>query len=144
MKIFLLTVVSFLLIILVLNAGYYKTWFVDKPMEYWADFQKQKDDTADIRGIMTGRFGLPYTICMRVKDVLAQKKVKDAVVLFEPNSYYRDSLHMQLRVPEPAAACVKSRGNSCWAQKERQHLLPSLKPKSAPDIQCSNRPPRQA
>src|ERR1700712_2302722 len=102
MKIFLLTVVSFLLIILVLNAGYYKTWFVDKPMEYWADFQKQKDDTADIRGIMTGRFGLPYTICMRVKDVLAQKKVKDAVVLFEPNSYYRDSLHMQLRVPEPA------------------------------------------
>ena len=102
MKIFLLTVVSFLLVILVLNAGYYKTWFVDKPMDYWADFQKQKDDTADIRGIMTGRFGLPYTICMRVKDVLVQKKVKDAVVLFEPNSYYRDSLHMQLRVPEPA------------------------------------------
>ena len=102
MKFFLLPVISFLTIILVLNAGYYKTWFVNKPMQYWADFQKQKDDTAGIQSIMTGRFGLPYTICMRVKEVIAKKKVKDAVILFEPNSYYRDSLHMQIRVPEPA------------------------------------------
>src|SRR5258708_6537770 len=102
MKFFLLTVISFLTIILVLNAGYYKTRFVNKPMQYWADFQKQKDDTAGIQSIMTGRFGLPYTICMSVKEVITKKKVKDAVILFEPNSYYRDSLHMQIRVPEPA------------------------------------------
>lgn len=102
MKIFLLTVISFLTVILVLNTGFYKVWFVDKPMQYWADFQKQKDDTAGIQSIMAGRFGLPYTICMKVKEVLAKKKVKNAVILFEPNSYYRDSLHMQVRVPEPA------------------------------------------
>ena len=33
---------------------------------------------------------------------MAKKKVTNPVILFEPNSYYRDSLHMDLHVPEPA------------------------------------------
>ncbi|HTI07089.1 MAG TPA: hypothetical protein VL832_01000 [Puia sp.] len=102
MKIFLLTVLSFVTIILILNAGYYKVWFVEKPMQYWTDFLKEKDDTAGIEGRMTARFGLNYTICAKVKEYMTKKKIVNPVILFEPNSYYRDSLHIQVRVPEPA------------------------------------------
>lgn len=102
MKIIVLTIVSFLLITIVLNAGFYKVWFGDKPMKYWADFQNQKDDTATMENIMTGRFGISYTICMKIKAYVEKKHVVNPVILFEPNSYYRDSLHMQIRVPEPA------------------------------------------
>ena len=102
MKIFLLTVVSFLLIILVLNAGYYKVWFVEKPVQYWTDFMNQKEDTASLESIMTTRFGLNYTICEKIKEYMTKKNITNPVILFEPNSYYRDSLHIQVRVPEPA------------------------------------------
>ena len=102
MKSFLLTVISFFLILLVLNAGYYRDWFHSKPLQYWSDFQKEKDDTADAVGIMRDRYGIIYTISMKVKQVVAQKKVAHPVILLEPNSYYRDSLHMPLHVPEPA------------------------------------------
>lgn len=102
MKSFLLTVISFLLILLVLNAGYYREWFHDKPLLYWSDFQKEKDDTADAVGIMRDRYGIIYTISMKVKQVVAQKKVAHPVILLEPNSYYRDSLRLPLRAPEPA------------------------------------------
>ncbi|MES1161298.1 MAG: hypothetical protein ABUM51_11105, partial [Bacteroidota bacterium] len=91
MKIFLLTVVSFLLIILILNAGYYKVWFVEKPVQYWTDFMNQKDDTASLESIMTTRFGLNYTICAKIKEYMTKKKITNPVILFEPNSYYRDS-----------------------------------------------------
>ena len=102
MKSFLLTVISFFLVLLVLNAGYYKDWFQAKPLQYWSDFQKEKDDTADAVGIMKARYGISYVISMRVKEVVAKKKVPYPVILFEPNSYYRDSLHMDIRAPEPA------------------------------------------
>jgi len=102
MKIFILTVIAFLMIFLVLNAGYYKVWFTDKPMQYWTDFQKQKDDTSGTESIMKVRYGVGYTICMKLKEYVDKKKLGDPVILFEPNSYYRDSLHIQIRVPEPA------------------------------------------
>ena len=97
-----MTILSFFLIFLVLNAGYYKEWFHAKPLQYWVDFQKEKDDTADVTGIMEARYGIIYTISLKVKAVIEKKKVAYPVVLFEPNSYYRDSLHIQLRAPEPA------------------------------------------
>src|SRR5258708_19210532 len=41
---------------------------------------------------------------MKVKEVVEKRKMPHAVILFEPNSYYRDSLHIygSIRVPEPA------------------------------------------
>lgn len=102
MKIFLLTVISFLLVILVLNAGFYKTWFADKPMEYWTEFLKQRDDTANAEKIMADRYGFGYTVSIKIKEYIVRKKISNPVILFEPNSYYRDSLHLQIRVPEPA------------------------------------------
>jgi hypothetical protein len=104
MKGFLLTVVSLLLIVLVLNAGYYREWFQAKPAQYWTDFLKEKDDTLDAVGIMKSRYGISYVISTRVKEVVEKKNIVNPVILFEPNSYYRDSLHIypNVRAPEPA------------------------------------------
>jgi hypothetical protein len=104
MKSFILTICSFLLIVLVLNAGYYREWFQAKPVQYWSDFLKEKDDTLDDVGIMKSRYGVSYTISMRVKEVMEQRHIAHPVILFEPNSYYRDSLHIypNVHAPEPA------------------------------------------
>jgi hypothetical protein len=104
MKSFILTICSFLLIVLVLNAGYYREWFQAKPVQYWSDFLKEKDDTLDEVGIMKSRYGVSYTISMKVKEVMEQRHIAHPVILFEPNSYYRDSLHIypNVHAPEPA------------------------------------------
>jgi hypothetical protein len=41
---------------------------------------------------------------MRVKEVVESKHIANPVILFEPNSYYRDSLHVypNVKAPEPA------------------------------------------
>jgi hypothetical protein len=104
MKSFILTICSFLIIILVLNAGYYREWFQAKPVHYWTDFLKEKDDTLDAVGIMKERYGVSYTISVRVKEVMELRHIAHPVILFEPNSYYRDSLHIypNVHAPEPA------------------------------------------
>jgi hypothetical protein len=104
MKSFILTIVSFLLILVTLNAGYYPTWFKSKPVQYWTDLMKEANDTLDPSGIMKSRYGISYVISMRVKEVMERKNIHNAVILFEPNSYYRDSLHIypNVHAPEPA------------------------------------------
>jgi hypothetical protein len=104
MKSLILTLVSLLLILITLNAGYYPTWFKAKPVQYWNDFLKEKDDTLDVTGIRKDRYGISYVISLRVKEVVENKHIANPVILFEPNSYYRDSLHIypKVRAPEPA------------------------------------------
>jgi hypothetical protein len=104
MKGFLLTIVSALLVILILNLGYYKDWFQAKPLQYWTDFLKEKDDTLSLEGIMASRYGIPYTMSLKIKSALEAKKVVHPVILFEPNSYLRDSMHIypKIHMPEPA------------------------------------------
>ena|ERR1700722_4182080 len=104
MKSLILTLVSFLLILLTLNVGYYPTWFKAKPVGYWNDLMKEINDTLDPSGIMKSRYGVSYLISMRVKEVMQKKGVSHPVILFEPNSYYRDSLHIypNVHAPEPA------------------------------------------
>ena len=104
MKSLILTLVSFLLILLTLNVGYYPTWFRSKPVGYWNDLMKEINDTLDPSGIMKSRYGVSYLISMRVKEVMQKKGVSHPVILFEPNSYYRDSLHIypNVHAPEPA------------------------------------------
>ena len=104
MKGFLLTIAAFAAVFIVLNAGYYKDWFQAKPATYWSDFLKEKDDTLDQAGIMKQRYGVIYTICLKVKETVEKKKIAHPVILFEPNSYYKDSLHIYttIRAPEPA------------------------------------------
>ncbi|MBS1663183.1 MAG: hypothetical protein JST68_19225 [Bacteroidetes bacterium] len=104
MKVFLLTLASAFLVILLINVGYYGVWFREKPRSYWFSFLKEKDDTTAEEGIKNARYGISYTISMRVKAFLEKKRLPNAIVLFEPNSYYRDSLHIynSVRAPEPA------------------------------------------
>ena len=104
MKGFLLSIVALLAILLVLNLGFYQEWFRTKPLQYWSDFLKEKDDTAGEVAIRAQRYGISYTISMRVLDAIHRKKLTHAVILLEPNSYYRDSLHIypNIHVPEPA------------------------------------------
>jgi hypothetical protein len=102
MKSFLLTVLSFFFILLLLNVGHYKEWFQAKPLQYWGDFLVQWNDTSGAVEIMKDRYGISYTMSIKIKEVVAKNKVAHPVILFEPNSYYRDALHIQIRVPEPA------------------------------------------
>lgn len=104
MKSFILTVVSFLVALLAINAGYNADWFRSRPVQYWNDFLTEKDDTLDAVGIMKSRYGVSYTISMRVKEVVEQRHILHPVILLEPNSYYRDSLHLypKIKAPEPA------------------------------------------
>ena len=104
MKGFLLSVAALAVILLVLNFGYYREWFRVKPLQYWSDFLKEKDDTAGEYTVRAQRYGISYTISMRVLDAIRTKKLTNAVILFEPNSYYRDSLHIypNVHAPEPA------------------------------------------
>lgn len=104
MKDFLLTLTSCLLVFVVINVGYYGEWFRAKPRQYWSDFLKEKDNPADEVTIKKERYGIAYTISMKVKEVVEKRNMPHAVILFEPNSYYRDSLHIYgtIRAPEPA------------------------------------------
>lgn len=99
-----MTLAAFAAIFIVLNSGFYKVWFQEKPAQYWSSFLKEKDDTLDQTAIRRERYGVVYTICMRVKDVIEKKKVAHPVILFEPNSFYKDSLHIYpgIHAPEPA------------------------------------------
>lgn len=104
MKNLFLVAAAFTTIILAWNTGYYKRWFTEKPAQYWSDFQKEKADTAGPDAIRKERYGVIYTVSLRIKEVVEKKKIAHPVILFEPNSYYRDSLHIypSFRSPEPA------------------------------------------
>src|ERR1700743_1654734 len=103
MKTFILTAVSFLLILVTINVGYYSTQFNTRPLQYWSDFSKEKDVTDPVE-IMKGRYGISYTIATKGKETVEKKVVAHPIILFEPNGYYRDSLHIypKVRAPEPA------------------------------------------
>ncbi len=114
MKGFLLTIVSFFVVLIIVNAGFYKEWLDTKPAQYWDDFLNEKDDTASVEDIRKARYGLSYILSTRVKEYMDRKKVVNPVVLFEPNSYYRDSLHIQVRMPEPAVFYYYTGLKSVW------------------------------
>jgi hypothetical protein len=97
-----LTIISTLTIVLMLSLGFYRSWFVDKPLYYWGAFVKESRSSASLEQIRKARYGMAYTTSMKVKEALAKRNASNPVILFEPNSYYRDSLHMDLRLPEPA------------------------------------------
>ncbi|MDO6435538.1 hypothetical protein Q4E93_33295 [Flavitalea sp. BT771] len=102
MRAFLLTIISTLTVALVLGLGYNRVWFVDKPLYYWGSFIKESRSPAGPGQIRKARYGMAYTVCMQVKEAMAKQPVSNPVLLFEPNGYYRDSLHMDLHLPEPA------------------------------------------
>jgi hypothetical protein len=103
-KAFILTTVSFLLILVTINIGYYPEWFKSRPVSYWNDLLKESRDTLDLNGIRRTRYGISFVISEKVSEAIAKRNVQHPVILFEPNSYYRDSLHIypKIHAPEPA------------------------------------------
>lgn len=101
---FLLTIVSVAAIVILLDAGYYRKWFVARPVQYWSDFLSEKIDNPDRTAINRRRFGMVYTACMRAREVATKKNIAHPVILLEPNSFYRDSLHVypDIYAPEPS------------------------------------------
>lgn len=102
MKVLLLTVISITTILIILNLGYYRKWFIEQPLFYWGDFVRQSQSSASLESIRQARYGMPYAVSMQVKAAVEKKRLGDAVLLLEPNTYYRDSLHISLHLPEPA------------------------------------------
>lgn len=101
MKGILLTAVSLLAVLIILNLGYYRTWFRDWPLRYWFDFRNELKDKASREDILNARYGPEYSMCMKAKAIVEKKKIANPIILLEPNSYYQDSLHISIRVPVP-------------------------------------------
>jgi len=102
-KTWLLTLVSILTICCVLCFGYNRTWFIDKPVLYWQAFVRESAAHASREDVRRARYGAAYAFCMTIKDSVEKGHIKkDALLLFEPNGYYKDSLHTDLHMPEPA------------------------------------------
>jgi hypothetical protein len=101
MRSFLLTAFSFLAVLIILNLGYYRTWFRDWPLQYWNDFRDELKNKASRQDILNARYGPEYTMCMEAKAILEKKKIAHPIILLEPNSYYQDSLHIPIRMPLP-------------------------------------------
>ena len=102
MKRLLLTIISTSILLLLLAFGKYRDWFLDKPLDYWYGFCAEVRRPASPEEVRRIRYGLPYTLSMKIQEAAKAGQLHDPVFLFEPNSFYRDSLHMDLRMPEPA------------------------------------------
>jgi len=114
MKSFLLTAVSFLAVLIILNLGYYGTWFRGWPLQYWDDFRKESGNKASRQDILNERYGPVYSMCMQVKAIMEEKKIANPLILLEPNSYYQDSLHIPVRVPLPPVFYYYTGLKSVW------------------------------
>lgn len=102
MKRLLLTAVSSSIILTLLAFGHYRKWFLDKPLDYWSAFCIEVRRPASLEEIRRLRYGKPYILSMKIQAAAKAGQLHDPVFLFEPNSFYHDSLHIDLRMPEPA------------------------------------------
>jgi hypothetical protein len=102
MKRLLLTIISTSILLLLLAFTNYREWFLDKPLDYWYAFQSEVRHPAGWEAMRRMRYGVPYTLSVELKEAAKAGQLHDPVFLFEPNSFYQDSLHTDLRMPEPA------------------------------------------
>jgi len=102
MKRLLLTIISTSILLLLLAFGHYRDWFLDKPLDYWYGFCAEVRHPGSPEEVRRVRYGLPYTLSMKIQEAAKAGQLHDPVFLFEPNSFYHDSLHIDLRMPEPA------------------------------------------
>lgn len=102
MKRLLLTIISTSTLLLLLAFGHYKEWFLDKPLDYWCGFCTEVRHPASPEEVRRMRYGTPYTLSIEIREAAKAGRLHDPVFLFEPNSFYHDSLHIDLRMPEPA------------------------------------------
>jgi len=102
MKRLLLTIISTSVLLLLLAFSNYRNWFLDKPLDYWYGFCTEVRHPASLEEVRRIRYGLPYTLSKKIQEAVKAGHLHDPVFLFEPNSFYHDSLHIDLHMPEPA------------------------------------------
>lgn len=96
----LLTILSIFLIVIFKNIGVNKYWF-EKTGNYWEAFKEQKDADATVEEIKRERWGAPYIISLMIKDYFEKNKIKNPVLLLEPNDYLKQSNVLGTGLPEP-------------------------------------------
>ncbi|HVV07014.1 MAG TPA: hypothetical protein VHC96_22450 [Puia sp.] len=114
MKRLLLTIISTSILLLLLAFTNYRDWFLDKPLDYWYGFCTEVRHRASLEEVRRIRYGLPYTLSMKIQEAAKAGHLQDPVFLFEPNSFYHDSLHIDLRMPEPAVFYYFTGLQSVW------------------------------
>jgi hypothetical protein len=82
------------------NIGNNKDWFM-KVGGYWDAFLDQKDGDLSIEEIKRERLGGPYIVSKMVEQYFRENKIKDPVVLMEPNDYLLEQNIVPFKMPEP-------------------------------------------
>jgi len=114
MKLLLLTMISASAIALLLCTGHYRAWFRDRPLDYWNSFRKEFVSHAGPETIRRSRYGRAYTLSLAIKDTIFRQHIQNPVVLLEPNGYFKDGLHTDLHMPEPAVFYYYTGLHSVW------------------------------
>ena len=114
MKRLLLTIISTSILLLLMAFGNYRDWFLDKPLDYWHGFCTEVRHPASLEEARRTRYGTPYTLSMKIQEAAKAVQLHDPVFLFEPNSFYHDSLHIDLHMPEPAVFYYFTGLQSVW------------------------------
>lgn len=75
--------------------------FFERVGAYWDEFKEQKDATASPEEIRAARYDGPYQVAMIVKKYMDINKVKDPVILLEPNDYLKEKQKLPFSLAEP-------------------------------------------
>jgi len=98
-KSFLLTLFSILLIFVFSHFGTNKLFFSQKIPAYWDAFVAEKAADLSTEEIKKQRYGAQYVVSLMIKDYFEKNKIKDPVVLLEPNDYLQKTAGFKM--PEP-------------------------------------------
>ena len=109
----LLFLIAIVLLASYFSIGYTKSWFNDKILAGWKEFDEQKDNV-DIESRMTTRFGNDYTITKSLADFLIKRNRGHQLLLVPPNDYFTAN-KIQYKIPEPAIFYYFSGVKTVWA-----------------------------
>lgn len=119
-----LTFISVAILFIFSHAGKNKEWF-QKITSYWEDYKEQRASTASTEEIREERWGLTYQICKSIRKNIADRHIKNPLILLEPNSYVEKTIG--IKMPEPVVFYYFTGLRAVWTNasnvKEATHIL---------------------
>lgn len=112
----LLTIVSVFTIGLFLKTPAVGGWFDNLLMPNWRNLQELMDKDLEERKL--ARWGNSYYASMFIKKYFDEHNIKDAVILFEPNEYYK-KIDLDFKAPEPVTFYYFTGMRGMWMTSER-------------------------
>ncbi len=94
------TAVAIIAFVFFKNFGVNKLWF-EKVGGYWDAFVEQKSAGLTQEEIKRERLGGPYVISKMIQEYFEKNKIKNPVVLTEPNDYLLENKILSFKMPEP-------------------------------------------